>query len=586
MKFGAAVTGAVALGAPPNDVRADDDAPMTFGIGQLQQANVALPPLAVIALNRLAWGPKPDDPFTGIGAFNTLGADDVSRLTAWVDQQLDATFLSAQDDSDARLAAAASSLPSLPQALSQLWTNYYRAQSVDRTKPVKDVRVATLIRALFSRRQLYEVMVDFWHNHFSIYAWDFSYASSTWASYDRDVIRPNTLGNFRTMLEAVAKSTAMLYYLDNFINQDGGPNENYARELIELHTLGAENYFGTMRQQDVPGYPAAPTGYVDGDVYEATRAFTGWRVKDGTNGLPSSDNDGTFYYHPTWHDRFQKRILGFEIDPDQLDEFDGKKVLDLLRDHMGTARFICRKLIRRLITDDPPQQLVDDAATRFFNLRNDPEQIKKVVRFIICQSDAPNPALAAAAFATTWGQKVKRPHEALFGALRAVRAEVKVDAAFNGINSFWNAYDQMGQPMFGRRPPDGYPDVRDAWTNTTSLLYRWKTINAVMENSYFSPSNDAGIQVDNTALVNTMGGANTPNAIADFWITRLLGRAMDDAAHRAEVVKMMQGWDTGSSSTSVKPIYTPDQAMAQTDINNRLRRMIAVILMSPECQWR
>ena len=194
---------------------------------QSRRSRSALAPLAVIALDRLAWGPKPGDPTTSVEAFNALGADDDARLAAWVTQQLDPTFLGQPDDSDTRIANAAAVLPSLNLSLPQLWATYYTATSPDRDAPARDVRVATLIRAATSRRQLYEVMVDFWHNHFSIYAWGSDYASATWASYDRDVIRANALGNFRTLVEKVAKSTAMLYYLDNYISQGASFNENW-----------------------------------------------------------------------------------------------------------------------------------------------------------------------------------------------------------------------------------------------------------------------------------------------------------------------------------------------------------------------
>jgi uncharacterized protein (DUF1800 family) len=250
----------------------------------------------------------------------------------------------------------------------------------------------------------------------------------------------------------------------------------------------------------------------------------------------------------------------------------GQRVLRLLADHPGTAQYVCRKLCRRLVGDNPPQSLVDAAATQFYYLRNDPNQLREVVRTIVMSNE----------FRTTWGQKIKRPHEITYTALRAVNANIIPDSG--GLSGFWGSFDQMGQQLFGRRSPDGYPDVRDGWTNTTSMLYRWRLVNSLLENSFYSATNANGIQVDVNAI--GTGGANTPNTIADFWINRVLGRAMDDVTHRAEIVRMLQGWDTGNSSTSVRPVYQPTQVMAQIDINNRLRRMVAVILMSPESQWR
>jgi len=557
-----------AMDEPPPAPEAAPEAPSPGDFGDFAASIAATfvqgdppppPALGVIALNRLAWGPRPGDPVTSLEAFNALGADDVSRLTAFVDQQLNPAAIP-DPDCDARLAAAAANLPSLNQSLTQLWQNYYLTSGADRNRPVRDVRNATLIRALFSRRQLFETVVEFWHNHFSIFAWDGAYAGATWPSYDRDVIRAHALGNFRQLLGAVAKSTAMLYYLDNFINQDGDPNENYAREVIELHTLGAENYLGVGDQNTVPGYPIAPIGYVDDDVYEATRCFTGWRVNNGATG--TTGNTGTFQFYAQWHDRFQKTVIGRYF-PENRGIEDGEEALDLLATHPGTARFICRKLIRRFITDQPPQSLVDSAAAVFAAQSAAPDQIKQVLRHI----------LLAPEFRATWGQKLKRPVEVALSALRAVTADFVPDAG--GNTSFWSAYDAMGQPMFGRRSPDGYPDLKEDWINTSSFLYRWRLINNVLENPLGGVSaNLGGMPADR----------NTPNLIADYWISRLLGRAMDDPAHRAEVVKIMQGWS--SPSPTVTPVYQPDQVMAATDINNRLRRMAALILMSPEFQWR
>lgn len=244
---------------------------------QLVPGELPLPALSVIALNRIAYGPRPGEFDTG--TFNgQLGTTDFEKLTSFVDWQLNPLAIS-DTTCDAKLAAA--NLPALNKTLTQQWTDYLNTPNADRTRPVQDVITAAFLRAVYSRRQLLEVLVGFWHDHFNIYAWDYSYASATWAHYDRDVIRANALGNFRQLLQAVATSPAMLFYLDNYINQAGGPNENWARELFELHAMGAENYLGVAEQASVPGYPDAPIGYVDADVYEATRCFTGWRVNDG-----------------------------------------------------------------------------------------------------------------------------------------------------------------------------------------------------------------------------------------------------------------------------------------------------------------
>ncbi|MGQ0604505.1 MAG: DUF1800 domain-containing protein [Anaerolineales bacterium] len=462
LKLGLSVAAGAVLGAATDPVLADDEAPAPFAAPDTQ-AQVALPSLAVVALNRLAFGPSPGNPVTSIDAFNALGGDDNTRLTNFVTQQLDPTFLATADESDTRLASAAAYLPSLNLSLPAMWAAYYTASNADRSRPARDVRIATLIRAVYSRRQLREVLVDFWHNHFSIYAWDFAYAGAIWAHYDRDVIRAHVLGNFYNMLVAVAQSPAMLYYLDNYINQDSGPNENWARELFELHTLGADHYAGVVPPSTIPdwsGVPAVPgiaARFVDDDVYEAASCFTGWRVNNGATGTTA--NNGTFQYYDQWHWQAPKNVMHAHIEYGRGID-DGFIVLRLLADHPGTAQYVCRKLCTRLIGDAPPQSLVDAAATQFYNLRNDPNQLREVVRTIVISNE----------FRTTWGQKIRRPHESLYSACRALNVNVLPDSG--GLSTLWSNFDQMGQQMFGRRSPDGYPDVRDAWTNTTSILYR------------------------------------------------------------------------------------------------------------------
>jgi hypothetical protein len=138
--------------------------------------------------------------------------------------------------------------------------------------------------------------------------------------------------------------------------------------------------------------------------------------------------------------------------------------------------------------------------------------------------------------------------------------------------------------LFGRRPTDGFPDVRDAWTTTASMLYGWRLFNGLLENSFYSTSTSTGVQADNAALIATTGANNTPQSIVDFWVARILGRAMDDPLHLAELVRLMQGNTSPAMPGTVYP--APTSAMSAADISNRLRRMVAAILMSPEFQWR
>jgi len=229
------------------------------------------PSAAVIAINRMGFGPRPGD----IAAFNALGSDDVERLTAYVDQQINPGSI---DDSACDTRIAAAGFTTLNKSLAQLWLDHVEADVSwsERMRPFFEIERMAFLRGVHSKRQLTEVLADFWHNHFNVFGYDY-WCGPLWVHYDRDVIRGNQLGNFRVMLESVAASPCMLYYLDNYTSSNAGPNENWARELIELHTLEAENYLGVMRQVDVPlDGSGEPVGYVDDDVFEATRCFTGW----------------------------------------------------------------------------------------------------------------------------------------------------------------------------------------------------------------------------------------------------------------------------------------------------------------------
>ena len=253
------------------------------------------PSLSIIALNRMAFGPRPGD----LEAFEALGNTDDERLEAYVEQQLDPGSID-DSDLDSRLAG----FPTLQKSVSQLWTDHLLGAGGDyliQNQPFHESEAAVFVRAVHSKRQLVQVLSDFWFNHFNVFPEDVL-VTSVFSHYEQDVIRANVLGNFREMLEAVATSPAMLFYLDNVASRNSGPNENYSRELFELHTMGAENYRGVGLQSEVPRDEAGiPVGYVDADVFEATRCFTGWSFDDDV---------GVFLYRSEWHDRFQKNVLG------------------------------------------------------------------------------------------------------------------------------------------------------------------------------------------------------------------------------------------------------------------------------------
>ncbi|HEY2376538.1 MAG TPA: DUF1800 domain-containing protein [Gemmatimonadaceae bacterium] len=336
-------------------------------------------------------------------------------------------------------------------------------------KIVGDVQSAKLARAVVSERQLDEVMVDFWENHFSVYSGK-GQTRLFLASYDRDVIRPHALGKFRDLLEAVAKSPAMLFFLDNWqsaadslhptlasarqpVRRYGGGlrpnfgrfprtvgaaapapqrrarglNENYARELMELHTLGVDG------------------GYTQKDVIEVARALTGWTM---------NPRNGEFVFRPEMHDAGEKIVLGHKLKAGQGIE-DGEQVLDIVAHHPSTARFITTKLVRHFVSDTAPAPVVNRCSAVFSKTDGD---IRETMRCIVTSPEF----FSRAAYRV----KVKTPFEVVASALRAMNAQPDTTPRTAQLVA------RLGQPIFGRQTPDGWPDRGDAWMNTGAILNR------------------------------------------------------------------------------------------------------------------
>ncbi|PYS73348.1 MAG: hypothetical protein DMF73_06085 [Acidobacteria bacterium] len=318
---------------------------------------------------------------------------------------------------------------------------------------VTELQRAKLLRAVYSEQQLYELMVDFWENHFSIFANkdDDRYLLT---GFDRETIRPFALARFRDLLGATAHSPAMLFYLDNWRSSvprpypakgekpagvDGGFNENYARELMELHTLGVDG------------------GYTQKDVQEIARCFSGWTIQ-------KPNEQGLFLYRPGLHDDGEKVVLGHKILPGG-GIADGERVLDILATHPATARFIATKLARRFISDDPPQPVVDRAAAVF--LKTD-GSIRETLRAIITSPEF---------FSTSaYRAKVRSPFEYVAAAMRAMGAET------DGDRPVLDLIGRMGQPLFGRITPDGYSDRAEQWLSSGAMVVRLNFAGALATN--------------------------------------------------------------------------------------------------------
>ncbi len=322
--------------------------------------------------------------------------------------------------------------------------------------PAYDLSEGKLLRAVYSNRQLNEVLVDFWYNHFNVFL-EKGNDRFLVTSYERDSIRPHVLGKFKDMLLATAQDPAMLFYLDNWqsvapptpealakmgprARNARGLNENYARELLELHTLGVDG------------------GYTQKDIIAVARCFTGWTIK---NGFRAS---GGFEFNGRVHDKGEKVVLGVTI-PAGGGKEDGLKVLDILVHHPSTGRFISRKLAQRFVADDPPPALVERMARTFREKDGDLREVMKTM-------------LASKEFWSqgAWRSKMKSPLEMIASAIRATGADVQSASTVAG------QLQQLGEPLYRKVEPTGYSSANAEWTNSAALLARMNFALALAQN--------------------------------------------------------------------------------------------------------
>jgi uncharacterized protein (DUF1800 family) len=356
----------------------------------------------------------------------------------------------------------------------------------------QDLMEAKLLRAIYSPRQLEEVLTDFWYNHFNVFL-DKGADRYLVGSYERDVIRPHVLGKFKDLLMETAQSPAMLFYLDNFQSVDPaaagrmqrpfgaqakqrrGLNENYARELMELHTLGVDG------------------GYTQHDVTEVARCFTGWSIRAPREGA-------TFVFRERVHDRGSKVVLGVKIAAGGGIE-DGLKVLDILAHHPSTARFVSKKLAMRFVADDPPPSLVDKMARTFRDKDGDLRAVMETM-------------LSAPEFwsQTAYRAKLKSPLEMVASAVRAVDADVDFSFALS------QQLAQLGQPLYRKQEPTGYTSSGQDWVNSAALLARMNFANALAANRI------PGVKVDAARF------GETPNTSQ---VARILMLDLSDQARAA-----------------------------------------------------
>ena len=425
---------------------------------------------------------------------------------------------------------------------------------------VTELQRAKLLRAVYSERQLYEVVVDFWENHFSIFA-NKDADRLLLTGFDRDSIRPFALGRFRDLLGATGHSPAMLFYLDNWqssvlreypatkdkpARKSGGINENYARELMELHTLGVDG------------------GYTQKDVQEVARCFTGWTIR-------KPNDEGIFYYNPVQHDNGEKIVLGTRIAAGG-GIGDAEKVLDILAKHPSTARFIATKLARRFIGDDPPKAVIDRAAQVF--LRTD-GSIRETLKSIIESPEFTSPAAYQA--------KVRSPFEFVAASLRATAAETDANRPILD----WIA--RMGQPIYGHLTPDGYPDRSSEWLSNNDLLARFNFAVAFVTNKINGTKIDTRKlfgdtqKTDARLVVDAMAKLILMNQISTH--TR---NALDKAAADGAKPPAMPSPVTLITNAGVVKPNAPNlaalAAASNKDTDNKVAELLALTLGAPEFQ--
>lgn len=422
-------------------------------------------------LARTSFGVRPGDRESLLSM-----AKDVERASErWIDAQLEPDSID-----DARCERAVRRLETLAQPVGELYE--FRPALL-----LRELTTATLLRAVHSKRQLFEVLCQFWTDHFNI---DVSKGECAWlkTADDRDVIRRHALGRFEDLLSASAKSPAMLWYLDGRVNRAGGergrPNENYARELLELHSLGIDG------------------GYTQQDVMEVARCLSGWTLRDRTGFFKAR-----LEFRREDHDDGEKLVLGQRI-PAGGGARDLDLVLRLVARHPATARHIAAKLARRFISDDARGCLAAEQA--FVNSGGD---LRATLRALFTSAEFRAPDCR--------GTKLKRPFHFVAGCLRATDASVHPPQAWIGF------LERMGHAPFQHPTPDGYPEHALAWTGT--LLWRWRAAEAAVQ----SREGDAGI--DAAALESRFGGA--PQLLA-----HLFGRVPNDD-ERAQIESLPDAAD-------------------------------------------
>lgn len=448
-------------------------------------------------------------------------------------------------------------LTALSASALELWDIYQQRNKTlpnqEVTRVVEEVVAATWIRATHSAYQVREVMVDFWHNHFNVAAQESPAVRIGTAAYDRDAIRPHVFGNFRDMLEANATSVSMLFYLDNAISKASTPNENYARELLELHTLGQGAYLGTTDPNTVSKNASGTAiGFTDFDVIEASRALSGWTVgsgdrlgKHGT--LPLT---GDFHYEPLFHNTAATTFMGHSLSELTGPMAQGQKVLDIAAAHPATAEFLCRKICVRLFGDAPPLDVIDAAVETWMVHQDAHDQLRRVMETILLSSHIGSPA-----------SKVKQPFEKNIAFLRAVGATVVPH------RSMFNLLKQTPDQIFTWPAPNGHPDVNGYWLSSAALMTQWNGLLTILNRPLTQISiTDQSIDTDSIF------------ELVEDWVDRIIGFELP--AHKMDALI-----DFAMAQNGILT-YVGQKSASATAVENQLRKLVGLIATADEFAYR
>ena len=517
------------------------------------------------ALNRLGYGPRPADP----ARVKALG------LATYVEGQLH------PDPAPSPvMGEALANYPVLGATTAQLLRDYPRPAAdlqrrvangevtrqdlremfpADRRPAaiVAQMQAALVTRAVLSDAQLEERLAQFWFNHFNVFS---QKGAVRWMvpAYEREAIRPHVLGSFRELVLATARHPAMLFYLDNWMSTRAdlvmprgpnspvsalprlagramGLNENYARELMELHTLGVDG------------------GYTQQDVTEVARCFTGWTID-------RPRDDGVYLFRPRAHDSGAKRVLG-QVIPAGGGERDGERVIDILVRHPSTARFISAKLARHFVQDDPPRALVERMAATFQQTGGD---IRAVMTTLVTSPEFWS--------RDAYRAKIKTPFDVVASAVRAldgrlVAASGRGAAAAGGGFELAREVGRLGQPLYEAQPPTGYPDRAESWVNTGALLGRMNFALSLAHNRF------RGARVPLDALVGSTDRGE-PAQVLDRLLTVVLHGAATPQTRTVLAAQL--------ESPEITRTTADDRVAKDTDV----AKLAALVLGSPEFQRR